>query len=247
MIGTRKYQSRIVLQIRDRRLLDILNVLRVATGSQLAALCGFTSATRTNARLHQLVDAKYLHRDFIGTITGGRSAVYMLPSRRIRARNGPAGFEAAVQHQLAINRVYIALDQEVTAGNLTVNWRTPSASVGLSKLVPDAEIILTTTANVGLCFLELDYGTEGKSVWRSKVVRYLDLAKDEAALRHLGAERFRVLVIATTEATLRRIKATIAETTGKVFWLTTLQSITDAGFLSPIWLRPVGEERRALI
>jgi len=247
MIGTRTYKPRVIIQARDRKMLNLLDLLRVATGNQLAILCGFTSTTRINARLHQLVAAKYIHREFIGTIAGGRLAVYMLPRKRVRARNGPAGLEAAVQHQLAVNRVYLALDREVTATQLAIAWRPPSRATTESKLIPDAEITLGALPNARLCFLEVDYGTEGSKVWRSKVGRYLDLAADAEALRRLAVERFRVLVIATTDAALRRIRATVAETTDKVFWLTTIQSITEAGFLAPIWLRPKGDEKHALI
>src|SRR3989442_15138047 len=108
MIGTRPRKPRAILQERDQRLLAFLELLRVATREQIAAHCGFRSRSRASARLSLLVSAGYLSRDFIGTITGGRAAVYMLPGKRIRAQRGPAGQEAAIQHQLAVNEVYLA-------------------------------------------------------------------------------------------------------------------------------------------
>lgn len=65
MAGNRRVG--IVLQERDRRLLEELNVMRVADRDQAQAAAGFGSVTRVNARLLGLTRAGLLRRFFVGT------------------------------------------------------------------------------------------------------------------------------------------------------------------------------------
>jgi hypothetical protein len=247
MIGIRERTPRIILQDRDRRLLASLSRIRAATATQLAAIGAFTSRTRINARLRQLCSAGYLCRDFIGTISGGRTAVYMLAGKRIKARSGPAGFEAAVQHQLAISDVYVAVEQEAALGRLVASWHEPRDLLTPSRLIPDAEVVISADGTDHLCFLEIDLGTEGIAIWRHKIARYLSLAHSSSLEGQIGSDRFRVLVVASSESQARRIQAAASPSTEKVFWISTIQSIASAGFGGPIWLRPQGQERHALI
>lgn len=247
MIGIRKRTPRVILQDRDRRLFASLSRIRAATANQLATLCSFASRTRVNARLRQLCSAGHLCREFVGTISGGRMAVYMLPGKRIKARSGPAGFEAAVQHRLAISDVYVAVEQEAAYGRLVASWHEPRDLLTPSRLIPDAEVVLSAGGTDHLCFLEIDRATEGIAVWRHKIARYLSLARSPNLADQIGASRFRVLIVATSELQARRIQAAGSGSTDRVFWISTIQSIASAGFAGPIWLRPRGQERHALI
>ena len=63
---------------------------------------------------------------------------------------------------------------------------------------------------------------------------------------NFGFPSFRVLVVAKTEDRIRAIRALIARSTDKVFWLADIESIQRDGFWSPIWLRPTGDQRQPL-
>lgn len=247
MIGTRNTRYKVILQMRDRRILSLLESLRAATKQQIAAVCGFDSDTRANARLSQLIRAKYLARDFIGTIRGGRLAVYFLPGRRPKARRGPAGFEAAVMHELEIGEVYLALKRAAENQGWRFSWNRPAAPLGQSAAIPDALIQLEALGERKTFLLEHDRATEGMRIWKEKVAKYLDLARSQGLLQLLGSERFAVLVVVPSEKRLAQIRAAIAVQTGKIFWISTVQAINRDGFLAPVWLRPEGGQRLSLL
>src|SRR5437870_2932777 len=71
-------QRVVVLQPRDRKLLEELSVMRVIDREQAKTVAGFGSTTRANTRLLALTEAGYLRRSFVGTILSGRKAVYRL-------------------------------------------------------------------------------------------------------------------------------------------------------------------------
>ena len=100
-------------------------------------------------------------------------------------------------------------------------------------------------------FLEVDLGHEGRKVWKQKIDGYLRYARSGHFEQQFGLARFRVLVLANSERRLASIRSVAAQQTDKLFWFSTL-SITNAvqnreGFWSPVWLRPQGDERLALI
>lgn len=95
-------------------------------------------------------------------------------------------------------------------------------------------------------FLEVDLGTERLGIWREKVRSYLRLAISGEFQRLFGRERFRVLVLTTTDRRLLSLRREIASATRKIFWLSTFGQVTSSGFWSPCWLRPQGDEKLAL-
>jgi hypothetical protein len=246
MVGTRNQKIRVVLQDRDREILRILGILRVATRQQLQGLSGFNSRSRSSARLSALVDAGYLHRDFIGTIKGGRLAVYMQPTNRIRPRNGPAGLEAALNHHLAVADVYCLTQIRLrTHPDTRFDWTTPELPKA-SGIIPDGTFTLATSDKATTCYLEVDLGTEGHEVWKGKIDRYLSLARS-VQVTAPTADRFRVLIVVPSVRRLESLRTLISKATDKLFWLTTLQQIKSEGLFASIWLRPRSAELLSLL
>jgi hypothetical protein len=96
-------------------------------------------------------------------------------------------------------------------------------------------------------FLEVDLGTEPLKVWHVKTQLYLQLAITAEFEKIFGQKRFRVLVVVSSDKRLKNVRATIAELTQKIFWFSTFDSISREGFWSPIWLRPAGDGKLALL
>src|SRR6266849_8244063 len=70
--------QRVVLQSRDRRLLEELALLRIIDREQAKIIAGFGSTTRANTRLLALTRAGFLRRFFLGTNAGGTKALYAI-------------------------------------------------------------------------------------------------------------------------------------------------------------------------
>ena len=56
-----------------------------------------------------------------------------------------------------------------------------------------------------------------------------------------------MLVVANSDKRLTNIRATVAKSTDKIFWFTTLENINRDGIWSPVWLRPTGDQRHSLL
>jgi hypothetical protein len=250
-----------VIQERDRHLLRELAVMRVIDREQAKVVAGFGSTTRVNARLLALTGAGLLRRFFLGTTAGGAKALYALSEKGARlveaAATGPrrASDRAVVadffvQHQLAVNEVYGAAKYpaHAPAGVTFRRWlgfpKRPVAGLGL---IPDGYLEFGTPAGIVAAFLEVDLGHERLKVWHDKVRHYLDLAVSGNFPRQFGASRFRVLVVAHSEPRLRSIRQTVAASTDKIFWFSTLPSVQREGLFAPIWLRPKGDDRNPFI
>lgn len=247
MIGTRKVKSRVILQIRDRKILSLLETLRVASREQITSLCGFGSATRANTRLSQLVRAKYLARDFIGTIKGGRLAIYFIPHHGPTSKRGPAGFEAAVVHELELGQLYLMFHQDAQRQGRFIRWRRVDSQLGTSGIIPDALIEVDAQKGSKTLLFEFDRATEGTQTWRTKTIKYLDLARRPDLSRLIGNERFAVLVVVPTAKRLAQVCAAIASQTTKIFWISTIEAIKRDGLFGPIWLRPASAEKLSLL
>jgi hypothetical protein len=251
---------RLVLQPRDRRLLEELTILCVADREQAKISAGFGSTTRVNARLLRLTQAGLLKRFFMGTTAGGAKALYALSLKGARAVGVPLRgpqrrqdealiADFYVEHQLAVNEVYCRLKfRALPPGVSFRRWLAFSEPVtqGL-KLIPDGYVELGTPAGIVGAFLEIDLGTESLTVWKEKVRQYLQLAVSGEFKRRFGEERFRVLVIAHSERRLHSIGQTVATITDKLFWFGDQRTIQKKDFFDPIWFRPKNENREPLI
>jgi protein involved in plasmid replication-relaxation len=251
----------IVLQERDRHLLSELAVMRIVDREKTKIVAGFGSTTQVNTRLLELTRAGLLRRFFIGSIGSGRKAIYTLSPKGadlVSAKLG--GIQRAsgrlvvgdrfVEHQTGINEVYLILKYGPIPhpGVQLRRWLQFRQSISEAiKLTPDAYFELGAGDTVRAMFLEVDLGTEALKVWQQKTAYYLQLAVSGEFTKRFRQPQFRVLVVAHSEKRLSNIRSTIAKSTDKIFWFTTLDIINRDGFWSPIWLRPTGDQRHSLI
>ena len=259
MTGNNK--PRIVLQPRDRHLLDELSVMRVVDREQAKCVAGFRSTTRANARLLLLTRADLLRRFFIGTDAVGKKALYTLtPKGADLAGDGYRGLRRGrdevvvgdffVTHQLGINEIYCA----VKYGPLPfpdakfVRWLSFDSPLAPNlRLIPDGYLEITSPARSLAAFLELDLGHETLSVWRAKVEMYVSLATSGRFDEKFGQSKFRVLVVANSCRRMESLRKSTSPVTDKIFWFSDVETIRRDGFWSNAWNRPTLDERRPLL
>ncbi len=251
----------LVVQARDRQLLQELAVMRVVDREQAKVVAGFRSTTRANARLLSLTRAGLLRRFFLGTAGAGQKALYALspkgaqladvPFRALRRRKNEALVaDFGVKHQLTVNELYCAVKYQPLHlnGFSFRRWIAFHEPVipGL-RLIPDGYTEWQTPSGVQGAFLEIDLGHEGLTIWKEKVRNYLQLAVSHEFEQRFSQSRFRVLVIAPSERRLRSIRSTVVAATQKVFWFASLEAIRANGFFASVWLRPTSDERKPLL
>jgi len=253
-------RKRLVLQERDRHLLRELAVMRVIDREQAKCVGGFGSTTRANTRLLALTRAGLLRRFFIGTKAGGKKALYTLTGEGAGLGGGTQPglrrksdevlvADLFVTHQLYINQIYSLVKYQPIpfAETRFLRWVSFREPIEGSALVPDGYFEIAQHEKVLAAFLEVDLGTESRSVWRSKVLEYARYALGGNAASQFGSSQFRVLAITNSEQRLASLRTTTAEVTEKVFWFATFDAIDRDGFWTAIWQRPSGDARRALI
>lgn len=250
--------SATIIQPRDRELLKELSVMRVIDREQVKAVAGFRSTARVNRRLLKLLQAGLLRRFFIGS-GGGRRALYAISEKGARIAGvpvrGPQRTRDAVlvadffvEHQLAINAIYIALKFRAipVPGIVFHRWMTFLEPLAPEvRLIPDGYVEFATPQGVVAAFVEIDLGTESLAIWREKVRKYLDLAMSEAFHRVFGRDRFRVLVIANSARRTESLRKAVAQITEKIFRFATLAE-AQSWFFGPIWQRPKGQNSEPL-
>lgn len=253
-------RARIVIQPRDRQLLSELATMRIIDGDLSRLVAGFRSTTRVNTRLLKLTRAGLLNRFSVGTIGGGRKAIYTLSPaagtllgieyRRISRSHGKTLVgDLFVEHQMRVNQVYALVKHRPLPDRFRfVRWLTfyqPLAKT--SRLVPDGYFEIQTPSGIRAMFLEIDLSNQSRKVWEQKIRSYLQFAVSGDFERLFRQQQFRVVVITTSERRLRNICTAIAKHTDKLFWLTDFESINRVGFWSSVWLRPTGDHRGPLI
>jgi len=251
----------IVIQERDRHLLSEIGLLGDIDRETASVIGPFGSATQAKQRLLELTRAGFLSRYFVGTISGGRKAIYRLspkgsallgipttpPARKPRDHIAKDLF---LDHRLKTNSIFLKVKYLPIpiASVRFCSWR--SFVSPLSKaigLIPDAYFEVESSAGVRCMFLEVDLGTEVLQVWERKVRRYLQLATSGQFAEVFQQIQFRVLVVTDSARRLENIRAVVSKSIDRVFWFTTFELINREGFWSSIWLRPVGEEKQPLI
>lgn len=249
-----------VVQERDRSLLRELGVMRVIDREHAKIVARFRSTTRANVRLLALTRHGLLRRFFSGTTAGGKKALYALSTKGAALvgveRRGPRRrtdealvADFFVEHQMAINEIYCTVKYGALPKGATfhrwIAFHQPLTS-GL-RLIPDGYFEQETPSETVAAFLEVDLGHESLKVWKEKVRNYLQFALSGDCKEWFGQTRFRVLVVAHSDRRMLSIRKAVAESTEKIFWLSSFESINRDGFFSPVWLRPKGEERLPLI
>jgi hypothetical protein len=251
----------IVIQDRDRHLLRELSIMRVIDRDQAKCVAPFGSTTRANVRLLALTRAGLLRRFFLGSARRAVKAIYSpskkgadlteVPYRGIRRKSDEilvADF--FVTHQLSINEIYLIIKYrpipfaDVTFGRW-VNFTEPVENA--TPLIPDGYAEIMMPARTIAAFLEIDLGHESLAVWKRKVQMYIQFATSGNFSRRFGQPQFRTLAVATSLRRIASLRMTTAAVTDKIFWFTTFELINRDGFWSPIWQRPTGDDRKALI
>lgn len=245
----------VVLQARDRRLLEAIGRMRLIDLDQARRIGGFGSYQRTHDRMTRLTRAGFLRRLFLPTEAGGRKAIYLLTGRGAEAVGGTAtplrrrssGLlvgDFFAFHQLAVNDMVVELEYAVAPRKaLAPHWRTfPEPLSKTVLLTPDLYFEIEKGGQVRGMFLEADLGSEPKKVWKKKIELYLRLAVSGEFGRIFGREQFRVLVVTGSARRAVNLAELAAETTTKLFWFTTFSQVRESGFEAPIWLRPGGKE-----
>jgi protein involved in plasmid replication-relaxation len=252
---------RLVLQPRDRQLLEELATMRIIDREQAKIVAGFGSTTRANTRLLALTRAGLLRRCFLGTRAGGAKALYILSPQGAQALGVPLHgprrqkdevviADFFIQHQLRVNEIYCRLKhQPIPIQGVTFkDWTTFYVPLTPEiRLIPDGYVELESPSGTIAAFLEVDLGNESLTVWKEKVRKYLQFAVSGESERLVGRSRFRVLVIAHSERRVRSIRSMIAEITDKVFWFASLESIARDDFFGSLWLRPRDDSKQPFI
>jgi hypothetical protein len=256
MTGNDKKRG-LVVQPRDRKLLEALAVMRVVDREQAKIVAGFGSTTRVNTRLLALTRAGLLRRFFLGS----RKSIYALsekgaqlalvPMRGPRRRQDETLVaDFFIEHQLAVNGIYCALKYGAihVAGVTFRRWLPFYEPISPAvRLIPDGYVELATPGETLAAFLEVDLGHERGAVWTEKVRNYLQLALSGDFERRFGGQRFRVLVLANSARRLHSLRKRVAAITQKIFWFATLEAIRGEGFFAADWYRPTGDAPKQFI
>ena len=255
----RGVKSGIVIQERDRHLLNQLAMLRVIDREQAKIVGGFGSTTRMNTRLLALTRAGLLRRFFLGPSEASRKPVYVLSPKGAtligatvrgprRPNDGLLIADFFVLHQLAINDVHCTLKvAAASAGASFIRWVSFHEPLTQNlPLIPDAYFELSTSESTIAAFLEVDLGHERMKVWTGKITNYIQFAVSGDYERSFGCNQFRVLVIANSERRLQSLRKAVRGSTQKIFWFTTFDSLRSQGPFAAIWLRPEGDELQPL-
>lgn len=245
-----------IIQERDRRILRELGMMRVMTRDQAKTIGGFTSDSRVNRRLLQLLRAGLLRR-----IIFGSTRLYSLSRKgafaagveywHLRRRNEEIiTADYFLPHQLAVNDVVIGLKYgSWPQGFVFERWRSFREPLTRSSgLIPDgyAEIRFPSGEIVGF-FLEVDLGGEHGKIWRQKANRYLSFILSGHLEELFGVQRCRILVLLQSERRCHSIRKAVAEVVDKLFWFASMDAVRKEGFFAPIWLRPTGDTRMVLV
>lgn len=254
-------QRLVVLQERDRTLLAELAVMRVVDRELAKIVAGFSSTTRANARLLALTQAGYLKRHFVGTIFGGRKAIYRLSRKGLTIGNtaNPEGAvnagktsysELFLEHQLRINQVYVRVKhQSIPLTDCRFHrWISFTRPVSkASPIIPDGYFEIEHESVIKALFLEVDLGTEALRIWQKKIEAYLKFAVAGEFKKLSGLTQFKVLVIASSERRSESIRHLAAKFTDKIFRFTSFETINREGFWSAIWQKPVAGQKESLL
>ena len=250
--------SRVLVTTRDRELLAYLSEAKLLDREQIQQLLDFGSITRANDRLSRLHAAGLLYRYFVGTIAGGRKALYAVapkgafvigrerPWKLQRADDELLVGDAFVEHQLGVNWCWVSMKCGVGPDLVRFIRFNERISPSL-PLTPDGYAELNLSGTVHPIFLEVDLGNESSGVWDKKVELYLRLATSGEFESTFHQQRFKVAVVCTSERRLKSIRRTVRKHTSKIFYFTLLQTIKRDGFNAPHWLRPEGDAREAIV
>ncbi len=250
----------LVLQPRDRRLLQAVSQLKIVDKKQAQALGGFGSNARLNARLYKLTHAGFLRCHQMASDIGGKKSFYSLAPEAADgnasvsswvSRNsavftaGAAGF---VRRQLLANEVYIAAMKPSGRRIALKRWLSfEEPFAGAVPPAPDGGLEFADGESMYRMLLRVDEGVEPLRTWVEAAAGYASWAASGELGRLTGPPDFRVLMIAASEERMRLMRQ-MADGHGRdIFWFTTVKRLQRDGFWSPIWFRTAGEQGISLL
>jgi hypothetical protein len=244
-------RTALVLQERDRKLIEALESMRVVDREQAKVVAGFHSTTRANVRLLALTRAGLLRRASVGS----RQAVYWLANRELQKarRRGDSAPEPAalfLRHRLEINRVQLLVQYASipAPGWWFGRWQSFQQPLDAAlPLIPDGYFEIASAQGARPTFIEVDLGTEATPVLVKKASLYLQLATSGDFSKLFSRSQFRVLVVTTSERRLNTIRSAVAKLTDKIFWFGTLDMVTAERFWSAVWLRSTGNQPQSFL
>jgi hypothetical protein len=245
----------LVLQQRDRHMLQEIALMRVVDREQAKVVGGFPSTTRVNKRLLRLTQVGLLKRFFIGS-AGWKKSLYALsplganflqtPYRPVRVKSDAVlTVSSSLEHQLGINDLYCTVKYRQAAPHFEklLRWENVHHAIdSRHSLIPDAYIEISGPEETIGAFLEFDRGHENLVVWRKKVEKYVQYAISGEFENRIRRPQFRVLVITSSDTRLRALRRATTSVTDKIFRFTTVDSIHREGFWSPIWFRAQSDQ-----
>ena len=253
----------IVLQDRDRRIMEYLYHFRYLTREQIERLSGFGCAVRANIRLRKLYDHRYLSRRFVPTSRGSLKAVYFLGPEGERLLNQEMGFDERklrllrkktgelnlyfLDHHLLLNDVAISFLLALRKHRYVrlLRWRHQgkiTLDVQGNKIRPDAYCQYLYRKKIFAFFLEVDRSTESLKRFSTRAGKYIHYAFSDGHLRDFGFRYFRVLVVSRTETRMRNLMKTVSKLTDKIFWFSSAEKISEETVLESIWFR-IGKKK----
>lgn len=180
----------------DRAVIDVLSLVRMASGAQLNRLLwpttpsGARAARRRLKRLTELRVVARLHRQVGGIKGGSQGYTYALDvagqrlsqTRHTRVVRRPEPSDAFVDHTLGVTDIYVTLREAAMAGAIELEmfraepdcWRHYTGPGGRpATLKPDAYAAWLTPEWELLAFFEVDRGTEHIGRLKRKISQYL--------------------------------------------------------------------------
>lgn len=239
--------KRVALTERDQAICAEVARYGLITRDQLVRLGLFHSKTRANERLTRLTASGYLDRRSQPMPVGGPRFVY-LPGRldlgqREARRRYTEGSDLFLAHQLGLVDVRIAFARHTQLTRWMSDRELGTSTPGL---IPDGYVEYDLKGLTYCAFLEYDRGTETLARFERKVHGYQTLAFSGAFARTFRRRFFRVFIITDSPKRLDTLSQTIARTTDRIFWLTTLTELSHHGPLASIWRRPGGRDSTSL-
>jgi hypothetical protein len=185
----------IAITDRDRRLIHAAWSLGAATHTTLRALV--TPETRANTlrrRLHLLHSERYLiQRKHVGP--AGCLWLYSAGPRGLRSSDARPWRPslAQVEHTVAVGYTIVALTRSgFVPGLRATGWQGEAelrSWAAPGEPFPDARVTWERDGAPGAWLVEVDRGTESRSAWRRKLVRYLISATTETVLAVTTSQR----------------------------------------------------------
>jgi len=264
--------SPLVLQPRDRAILEQVYEYGLLTGEEIQQLSGFGCATRRNIRLRALFDHAYLDRKFLPTLNGNAKVLYFVgskgasviaetlgmdpPAVNRRIRRVREMKEMFLLHRLQVNRTRLTFSSAMNRSpEIRMElWKPEPELLGV-RLIPDGYCRYFYREQLWSFFLELDRSTESHRRIQAKAHEYLKFGLSGEYQSHFGLKFFRVLLVTLNEKRLSNLKRLIEKTTDKIFWLAAFEEISPETVLfGRIWRRPnkdglfaLHEEKHALL